>query len=496
MRRSLVLVALAIISACSAETSAPADPNAGVTAANDTIAISVNTANVGPIIPSDFFGLYFEIYYNFAADKRWASTTMVNVLKALGTGGVLRINGGGSIGGRPGGVDHTWWTPGARDVRSDSGTVLTALDFDRLFQLCAAADWKAIVGVNFGAALPDTFAAEGAFIQAHGGSRLAGIEIGNEPDLYSVGKPSYTFASYAKDLDAYLDAFQRRAPGVPITAPATSYDTAWFRQTVAHAPSRFAMATQHRYALMQEAGVPPSSTRYPSIAHLLSDSLLSDERRFFAAVAASAKAYGVPVRITELGSADLGGSPGVSDVFAAALWTVDDLFAAAESGIAGINFNSGFSVSPGGGAPFTLTFSDATLTPRPAMYGLLAFQDAAKGQVLNLTPASKRRWNLTAHGAVTATDGTVRLALVNKDTASLTVRIVVPNAKTVTVRRLKAGTTISPLSDSTGVTYAGAKMTAAGTFTPIDAEMISPVGGTFLLNMPSASAAVIVVAVK
>src|SRR5581483_9107516 len=121
---------------------------------------------------------------------------------------------------------------------------------DRLFQLCAAANWTAIVGVNFGAALPDTFAAEGAFIQAHGGSRLAAIEIGNEPDLYPTGKAGYTFATYAKDLDAYLDAFQRRAPGVGIAAPATSYDTAWFRQTLAHAAPRFALATQHRYALL------------------------------------------------------------------------------------------------------------------------------------------------------------------------------------------------------------------------------------------------------
>ena len=66
MRRPLVLVALAIVAACSADTAAPVDPGAGATAANDTIAVTVNPANVGPIIPSDFFGLYFEIYYHFS----------------------------------------------------------------------------------------------------------------------------------------------------------------------------------------------------------------------------------------------------------------------------------------------------------------------------------------------------------------------------------------------------------------------------------------------
>ena len=420
---------------------------------------------------------------------------MVNVLKAFGTG-VLRINGGGTLAGRPGGVDHTWWTRGARDIRSDSGTVLIGADFDRLFQLCAATNWTAIVGVNFGAAVPDTFAAEAAFIQARGGSRLRAIEIGNEPDLYPFGKVGYTFATYAKDLDAYLAAFQNRAPGVPIAAPVTAFDTAWFRQAIAHAPSRFALATQHRYALASDGDIPKSSIRSPSIAHLLSDSLLQDQRVFYKAVVASAKAYGIPARITELGSANLGGAPGVSSVFAAALWMIDDGFAAAEAGIAGVNFGGGFTVSgSGGNNPFTLS-SDGTLSPRPPIYGQLAFQDAAKGQVLNVTTASRRRWNLTAHGSVTATDGTVRLALVNKDTASLTVRITVPNATTVTVRRLKTGTTTSPLSDSTGVTYAGAKVTTAGTFTPIESETIAPVAGAFLVNMPFASAAVIVVAVK
>jgi hypothetical protein len=72
----------------------------------------------------------------------------------------------------------------------------------------------------------------------------------------------------------------------------------------------------------------------------------------------------------------------------------------------------------------------------------------------------------------------------------------VPNATTITVRRLIAGTTISPLSDSTGVTYAGAKVTTAGSFTPAASEAITPAAGTFVLNVPSASAAIVVVTTK
>jgi hypothetical protein len=97
---------------------------------------------------------------------------------------------------------------------------------------------------------------------------------------------------------------------------------------------------------------------------------------------------------------------------------------------------------------------------------------------------------------VTSSDGTVRLALVNKDTASLTVRVVAPNAKTVTVRRLVDQASTSQLSDSTGVTYAGAAVTASGTFTPLTGELIVPVANTFVVSMPSLTAAIVVITTK
>jgi hypothetical protein len=279
---------------------------------------------------------------------------------------------------------------------------------------------------------------------------------------------------------------------VPIAAPATSYDTAWFRQAIAHVPSRFAIGTQHLYSLDQ-SGTPPGNIRYPTVANLLSDSLRKADLAFAKAVVASGAAYGVPARFGEFNTANLGGKSGLSETFASSLWAIDHTFSAAEAGLAGVNYHTGFS---GSGYSLFRTGLDGTLTARPVLYGILAFQDAAKGQILNVAATSKRAWNLSVHASVTAADGTVRLALVNKDTASLSVRIVLPNATTVTIRRLTTGATSSPLSDTVSVTYAGAAVTTTGTFAPATSESITPVSNTFVVYVPFASAAVVIVATK
>jgi hypothetical protein len=494
MHRSLVLFALASVVACSEGASTPAtpaDPSTGVTSRNDTIAIAVNPANVGPIIPSNFIGLSWEAQFSILQPGfRRNPTPLVNVMKAIGTG-VVRI-GGSSI-------DRTWWSPGGREP----GQVFIGADFDSLSKVVTAANWTVVLGVNFAAALPDTFAAEAAFIKQHLGSRLAAIELGNEPDIYAglaggsggLRPATYNFAAYAKELDAYLAAFQQRAPGVPIAAPSTSYDTAWLRQTIAHAPSRFALATQHRYSVLEEPGIPASNFRYPTITNLMSDTLLKDDLAFDKAAAAAGSAQGVPVRLDEWGPGDIGVVREVSNTFASSLWALDHTFAAAEAGLAGVNFSMAL-IDVGAGTPFYFKALDGTFTPLPQLYGILAFQDAARGRILNVTATSKRRWNVSPHGSVDATDGTVRLALVNKDTASLSVRIVVPNAASATVRRLAASSPTAPFRDSTGVTYAGAAVSTSGTFTAATSESITPIANTFVINVPFASAAIVIVTTK
>jgi hypothetical protein len=407
---------------------------------------------------------------------------MQNVLKNLGAG-LLRIGGNSQ--------DKTFWSPGARDTRSDGGTVLVGSDFDRLFAMSASTGWKVILGLNLGAALPDTFAAEAAFASSRSAGYLKAVEIGNEPDLFAkngLRPTTYTYTQYANDLALFLAAMTRRAPGIPVVAPATAFDTAWLRQTVAANPSRFTFATTHRYPTGNDSTIAATSIRYASIPNLLSDSLRRANLAYLTGAAAGPKAYFVNTRLAETNSAYNGGKPGVSDVFASALWAIDHAYTAAEAGMTGVNFHGAI----GGGTYSAFTIgTDGTVTARPLYYGLLAFQDAAQGQVLLPKTNYNAAWNLSVHASFTASDGTVRIVLVNKDTATLAVKLIVPAATVVTARRLAAGTLSSPLSATTGISYGGGTLTTAGTFAPTTSESFSPTLNTVVITVPFASAAVV-----
>lgn len=496
MIRSLVplaLLSLAGAAACGGDGTSPSSPPTSppTTARNDTVAISVSAADAGPEIPANFMGLgvaAFDIEVS-RTPNRAPTTALVNVLKSLGTG-VMRVCACGLH------STEAWWTPGTvRLTRPDSATLLISRDFERLFQVLAAANWTAIVGVNLATAPPDTSAAEAAYLQALGGPVLEAIEIGNEPDLYAGQRlrPSpYNFVTYAADLATYVAAIRQRAPTVRIAAPST-VDTSWFRQAMG--TPGYALATHHRYVLLNGAGVPTNNARYATLEHLLSDVVLKDELAIDRAIAANAARAGVPARLTELNTAELSGREGVSDVFASALWAIDYAFAAAEAGLAGINI-FGYELRPGlPYSPFYLN-DDGSLTPRPMLYGMLAFQDAARGSVLTLSPNNPLRWKVSAHGSASTDGSTVRIAVVNKDTASVPVKLVVPQAVSASVRRLTAGATATSLSATAGITYAGATVSAAGTFVPVDAESLTPTGGALTLTVPAASAAIIVIALR
>src|SRR5690242_20215523 len=96
-RLPLLVVAFLLAAGCSgsSESVTPPqdDPGVGATSLNDTIAIAVSPANVGPAIPNNFIGLSLETYDLLDPGLRRAS--FVNMLKTIGVG-VLRV-GGGSV---------------------------------------------------------------------------------------------------------------------------------------------------------------------------------------------------------------------------------------------------------------------------------------------------------------------------------------------------------------------------------------------------------------
>jgi IPT/TIG domain len=153
-------------------------------------------------------------------------------------------------------------------------------------------------------------------------------------------------------------------------------------------------------------------------------------------------------RVNEMNSVTGGGQPGTSDSFAAALWSIDIMFEFAAAGVDGVNFhgsNGGLRVvTPGQTckvqgityqapcnptpiyAPFSFNIQHNPTTGYPLIYTLdsvnplyygmyffhLATQNNSELLPVQLqSPAHLKLW------ATRASDGTVRIAVVNKDTS-------------------------------------------------------------------------------
>ena len=195
---------------------------------------------------------------------------------------------------------------------------------------------------------------------------------------------------------------------------------------------------------------------------------------------AAAQRYGLPYRIDECNSVYGGGKPGVSDVFASALWGADLMFTLAQNG-AGVNFHGG------GVGPYTpIAIAKGQYSARPLYYGMLLFKLGSQGRLLPLT-VNQTFINLTAY-AVLADDGNVVLTLINKDTQNANLLVDPGRSFAVaSVQRLTA-----PSLDSTsGVALAGDTVKSDASWTPRIQES-APSGNSFSVSVPAASAALVV----
>ncbi len=394
-------------------------------------------------------------------------------MTGLGSAGLLRIGGNT--------YDHATWSPtGAAD--SD----FTPARFDTLMAFSAAVGWPFTFGLNLGTFDPDTAAAEAAALASRpNASQLRGLEIGNEPDLYSANghrSPAYAPDSAVAEYHAYLLAIERRT-NVGLAGCACAFNLAYLSAILDADAPRLALATQHFYPMINGPSIGAGSAQDPTIGNMLSAALMARTASYARAVADAANAAHIAIRMGETNNCAGGGKPGVSDVYASALWAVDHAYTLAEAGIAGINFH-GF-LTGKGYSP--ISDSAGVALAKPEYYGLLAFAAGASGQLLPVhitgTPP-----NMAAH-ATLGGDGVVRVTIVNKDSVASVFAHIVPSramSRATALRLLGAS-----LGASAGVTFAGRTVGPDGTFTPGTAESV-PVDSTgFGITVPAASAAVV-----
>ena len=365
--------------------------------------VTVDRHALGRVVPPSFLGFSIEwdsvLPYTGPAGRRRADLLrlLAPIRRAAGSPLALRI--GGDTG------DQAWWNPAHRPrpptVLQDVGPAT----MDAIAWLARGLGGPVTLGLNLALGDPaNARAMARAAARRLPPGALHGLEIGNEPDLYSRARtfrrgghvhrrlskyPHYSSAVYARQASRYLatlaTAGLRPAPRLVVGGFASA---GWWRvlPRMLHAwRGRAGEVAAHLYALSDcQAPTPP-------VSWLTSAAASRDRVAALRPIAAIAREAGLPLRVAELNSAACGGRRHWSDTSAGALWLTDTLFAMVRLGVAETDVHTWRGALY---APFAVT--DNGVRAHAPLAGMLAFARGA--------PAGSR----LARTAVRGGDGTVR----------------------------------------------------------------------------------------
>ncbi len=183
------------------------------------------------------------------------------------------------------------------------------------------------------------------------------FQIGNEPDLFDrhLRDPkTWSSKAYLDEWLAIARAVSDRVPGAAFGLPDVASRVAWLTDIAAAwpalaAPPHVTTLTHHFYF----GG--PATNPDVNIPNLLKPATVARVQKTADEATAAAAKVGARVRMTEGNTCYRGGKPGLSDVFAAALWSADYALLLARNNYSGVNLHGGtgksVAVSVGGSLP-------------------------------------------------------------------------------------------------------------------------------------------------
>lgn len=439
-------------------------------------------------VPESFFGLAME----------WETVPLVarypHMLEHLldlfraGAGTPLTVRIGGLS------ADDSIWAPSPKTAVPARALTITPPEIRQLAQVVRGAHLHLIVDLNFADNRPEQEARMAAYVRRElpAGS-ITAFELGNEPDFYDHelrNSPAYypstfTAKQYATRFAVYARDLHRTVPHAALAGPAladplTNYD---FMTTLLKSErSAVRMLTVHRYALSECA--PTSSPWYPTLTRLLRNEASIGMIESMARSIRIARAADLPIRLDETNSVTCGGTLGVSDTFASALWITDTLFAALREGFTGVNVQSRVNAL---NSPFYM--AGGHVETRPLLYGMLLFTRALmpharlvrtvvhEGSLVNLNAWALRRGRR------------IHVVLLNKGDAGRSVLLRLPRAAgAVGVQRMRAAS----LRTTSDVTLAGQHVDGTGRWAgPLRAARATWTGRGYRVWMPAFSGALV-----
>ncbi len=303
----------------------------------------------GAQMPANFVGLSYEV--EELADPSFFSlknAALIRAFKAISSRGVLRV--GGNTG------EFAWWKstpdspepehPHTREVVGEPKAQYYAVTPEAVRNLAAFLEetgWTCLYGINMGTNTPARAAEEAEFVAKTLGAHLQYFQIGNEVDLFGrhLRDPqTWSAKTYLAEWLACARAVSARVPQASFGIPDVASDMSWLTEiaedwnAIESAP-HVTTLTHHYYF-----GGPPANPEV-NIPNLLKPATVTKVQGMADTATAAAKQMKVRVRMTEGNTCYRGGKPGVSDVFAAALWAADYSLLLASNNYSGINLHGG-----------------------------------------------------------------------------------------------------------------------------------------------------------
>ncbi|MGP0050754.1 MAG: glycosyl hydrolase family 79 C-terminal domain-containing protein [Solirubrobacteraceae bacterium] len=411
-------------------------------------------------IPASFLGLSVE----FDAIARYERAGRpVDRVFAL-----LRSPGDRSLLVRVGGrsADRAWWYTAG--IPAPAGVFTIGRRWlSGLATFVARDHLKMLLGLNLAVHSPPLEVAfASAALRALPRSTLAGLEIGNEPDLYrqqpSLDRqriptterglarrwaPTYSPLEYQEDYVSYARALRAKLDSVPLVAPDTTTPALrWLTPVTGLGPLAPQWVSVHRYAY--STCWPKSSPQHPTIPRLLSEQATVGLAQSVRAAVTLAHRHDMQFRITELNSISCGGNAGVADSFATALWAPDALFELISAGVDGVNVH----LRPASvNAPFQLTRHGIRVLPE--LYGLTLFAQLVGSHARLLATTVRGPHGLHLNAWATRRGSVTSVLLINDGARNADVSVPAPGrgAPPAALRRLLAPS----ISSVSGISYAG-----------------------------------------
>jgi hypothetical protein len=315
--------------------------------AKATLTIPADAA--GAHMPADFVGLSYEVQQ--LAEPSFFSggnAGLIAQFKALSPNGVLRLGGNTS--------EFAYWRPTpespepehpqTREVAGEPKAEYYAVTEESVRNLAAflkATGWSCLYGIGMGTNTPQRAAAEAEFAAKTLGSSLQYFQIGNEVDLFGRHLRDPKTWSAKTYLDEWLTlsrAITARVPDAKFGLPDVAANIAWLPEIAdlwhsIENPPHVTTLTHHHYF----GG--PATNPDVNIPNLLGAEEMARVQKAADTATAAADKIGARVRMTEGNTCYRGGKPGVSDVFAAALWAADYSLLLASNNYSGINLHGG-----------------------------------------------------------------------------------------------------------------------------------------------------------